>query len=88
MSSRIKKNYKKVTGKQAFNKVAMGLYLEDFLGTDDIENDIIFLQYNIRNFSKNKPVDPLLLKEWQECIHEILTVKDSRAYFNISHKKP
>lgn len=77
--------YKKVTIEQAF--IAMGLYLEDFLGTEDIENDMIFLQYNIRNFSKNKLVDPVLFKEWQECVREVLAVKDSRAYFYISPKK-
>lgn len=78
--------YKKVTIEQAF--LAMGLYLQGFLGTHNVDEDIAFLQYNIRNYSKNKLVDSVLWSEWKKSVDEVLSVKDSRAYFYISHKKP
>ena len=78
------RNYKKITLREAF--LAMGVYLEDFFGFDDLDEDIIFLEQQIRIFREKKTIDPVLWKRWLQCVDEVLSVKDSRAYFYLLPK--
>ncbi len=78
------RDYNHLTILQSF--LAIGLYLEGFLGTEDLDIDVEFLEYNVRQACMKQPVDPVLWKNWLQCIDEVLSVEDSRAYFYLLSK--
>jgi hypothetical protein len=77
-------DYNHLTILQSF--FAMGLYLEDFLGTEDLDEYVEFLECNVRNARDKKPVDPILWQNWLQCVDEVLAVEDSREYFYLLPK--
>ena len=79
------RNYNYLTILQSF--LAMGLYLEGFLGKEELDKPVEFLEHNVRNARNEKLVDPTLWKNWLQCVDEVLAVKDSRAYFYLLPKK-
>jgi hypothetical protein len=66
--------------------LVMGIYLEGFLGTEDLDKNAEFLQQNIRNAREKKKVDQILWKRWLQCVDEVLSVQDSREYFYLLPK--
>ncbi len=78
------RNYNYLTILQSF--LAMGLYLEGFLGTEELDEAVEFIQQNIRLARDRKLVDPTLWKNWLQCVDEVLAVKDSREYFYLLPK--
>ena len=73
-----------ITTWQAF--VAMGIFLENFFGTKNISWEIQFLQDNARQAHSKQNVDPVLWQYWLQSINEVLSVEDSRDYFQLLPK--
>jgi len=78
------RDYNHLTILQAF--LAMGLYLEGFLGTTELDDAIVYLQQNIQLARDKKRIDPILWQNWLQCVDEVLAVKDSRMYFQLRPK--
>ena len=78
------RNYNYITCLQAF--LAMGEFLEGFFGTKNISWEIKLIQDSVRLARDHKKVDPVLWKNWLQCVDEVLAVKDSRDYFQLLPK--
>ena len=78
------RNYDHLSVLQAF--LVMGSFLEGFFGTNDLDDDIDFLECNARKAFNKEVVDQALWKKWLQCVDEVLSVKDSRAYFYLLPK--
>jgi len=78
------RNYNHLTALEAF--LAMGLFFNYFFGTIGNSWEINFIQDNVKCALENKPIDPILWKNWLKSIDEVLAVKDSRMYFRSSKK--
>lgn len=75
------RNYNHLTILQAF--LAMGEFIEEYLGCPDMEPIIIFLQDNIQFAAEHKKIDPILWNNWLQCIETVLSSKDSRYYLQL-----
>jgi len=72
------RNYNHLTSLQAF--LAMGIFLENYFGMNNLAKDIEFLEKNIKLAAEHKKIDPLLWMNWLKCVDIVLSVKDSREY--------
>lgn len=75
------RNYNHLTALQAF--LAMGIFLENYFGRNDLAKDIEFLEKNIKIAAEHKKVNLLLWKNWLKCVDVVLSVKDSREYLTL-----
>ena len=75
------RNYNHLTALQAF--LAMGIFLENYFGKNDLAKDIEFLEKNIKIAAEHKKVNLLLWKNWLKCVDVVLSVKDSREYLTL-----
>lgn len=78
-------NYNHITILQAF--FAIGLFLKNFFRTDHLAFDIKFLEQNTNLAKNNGLIDPILWKNWLQCVDKVLSMKDSRMYFGSSKNK-
>lgn len=76
------RNYNHLSIIQAF--LAMGFFLEEYFGIDNLAKDIKYLEDNINLARNKKLVDQILWKKWLQCVDEVLLVKDSREYFKLN----